>query len=486
MEITKEILETLDETIRAGRVREARAQLKELARSPAKQLHRNLRLPLAALARRTGLFSLALQLLHSAVRSEKGALAQSSPAERVEYAGSLLQLGAVREARELLATVPGRDFPLADLFLAFGHFSEWEYGQAAPVLRRYVANPLLTGYQRLIGEVNLAAAMVIAGGQPDETRLLIERLLARTEQENNQLLYGNVLEIAAQDAFYQNESARMLSLLERIPNPDDLMARKWRAIAKTRRHGQQERGCEELRKVRSQALRELNWEAVRECDLFLGAALGEESLLRRVYFGSPFPAYRARVEQMCGRRFSGAVPSIELGSGENSKELDLMQPTTTGLKPGQLPHRLLLALFEDAYKPKSIAALHGAVFPESYFNPLSSPQQVHQGLKRLRLALAGSASFLGVAEAREFYRLRTRKGVRLEVKFPKAEEAHRIREAHWALALRRDGFVSGKARQVATIWGISLRSANRALGELARAGKLEKRGKGKATVYRWR
>lgn len=474
MEFNRIILDEIDSAIRSGHRASARKRLQAFLADHPKGLPRTALTPTASLARRLGLFSLAVRLLHSTVRPSSRAVSQSSATERVEYAGSLLQLGRLEEARSLLAEISRAEEPTADLFSAFGFFSEWNYRASIPLLERYVASPRLTDYQRRIGEVNLAAALVIDRGAEARRRDLLARLLTTAERDGNRLLYGNLLEIAAQDAIYSDDPARAESLLDRAPVRDDLMVRKWRAVLALR-HGKSNTGA--LLRVRQDALRTGQWETVRESDLFLGAYARDLTRLRHVFFGTPYAAYRERIRQFSHQELALEEPSIKLGRGPEGPPLDLRAPEPLGLSPGQVPHRLLLALLDDFYRPPTIASLHAKVFPGSHFNPLTSPQQVHQAMKRLRLRLA----CLRIVERNGLYEISLPKRERRRLILP--VPSRDIATSSFARALTLDGPFTGKSSDAARIWGVSLRTANRALTRLLSTGLAARTGEGRATVY---
>src|SRR5206468_2581133 len=119
-------------------------------------------------------------------------------------------------------------------------------------------------------------------------------------------------------------------------------------------------------------------ETVRDCDLHRSVATKDEKLLLHVYFGTPHPTFRERILAEYGG--SVALPSRYLWkkTGKSSRILDLTDPEALGLKPGQLLHRALLLLCSDFYRPVRLAALHSRLFPDRYFHPTATPNQIHQ------------------------------------------------------------------------------------------------------------
>ena len=69
-------------------------------------------------------------------------------------------------------------------------------------------------------------------------------------------------------------------------------------------------------------------------------------------------------------------------------------------------HRLLGALASDFYRPFRLASLHALLYPDQYFNPVSSPARFHQATRQLRAWLKASGLSLRLEETDGLYRLR--------------------------------------------------------------------------------
>src|SRR2546430_1421867 len=93
----------VERLIREGKIAPAQRVLGQLAREkiPRASLARY-----AGLARRAGLPGLALRWLVPVVRPSPRRPAQAAPSETIEYAASLIRLGATAEALALLAPFP--------------------------------------------------------------------------------------------------------------------------------------------------------------------------------------------------------------------------------------------------------------------------------------------------------------------------------------------------------------------------------------------
>ncbi|NJL26043.1 MAG: hypothetical protein HC902_13335 [Calothrix sp. SM1_5_4] len=86
-------------------------------------------LPLANIARRTGLSSLGLRLLSPVVMPKTGQTATGP--EIAEYAVLLQKIGAIEESSRMLALIDRERVPESSLYRAFYHFHRWDPAAAA-------------------------------------------------------------------------------------------------------------------------------------------------------------------------------------------------------------------------------------------------------------------------------------------------------------------------------------------------------------------
>jgi hypothetical protein len=168
MRTARKTLTGLESLVRSGESAKARRILRELRLD---RLTRAEKLQAANLARRSGLPELSIKLLNRVMRPRSGA-SDASARERAEYAAALSRIGATSEALGILESLKGSDHPEVPLFHAFALISQWDYRGAIPLLRRH-ERAAQTDYQRLIGRVNLVAALVFER-QSREARELLE------------------------------------------------------------------------------------------------------------------------------------------------------------------------------------------------------------------------------------------------------------------------------------------------------------------------
>ncbi len=451
----------------------------------------------ASLAWRSGLPELGLRALHALVRPSQRRPVAASPAEKAEYGHCLVKYGAVEEGRALLAEVEPHSYPDVLFYRTSPLVAHWDYASSIPLLWQYLKTPQLDPYKRLVAEVNLAAAFVHEGEIRRATPLL-RQLLYTSSLRGYRLMLGRVLELTGEALLTSRnwKGARrfLAEASERLKDTasvDAFIAQKFSAfVAFASSAGQA--GSAELGAVRAEAIRREHWETVRDCDRLQALHQKDPESLRRIYHGTPFPHYRARLLEE-----SGLKPE-DLGSdyrwfpaGRTKKQdpapsLDLIDLTFRGktleLKRDSLVHRLLLALSEDFYRPLRLAAVFNKVHPTLHFNPLTSPPSIYDAMTRCRAWAASHRLPLRIAEKGGFYWLETDPGVCLRV-----PGAHREPGVGMKILALRRAFPDHEfgIEEAAGFFATSTRTALRFVGEAVRSGTLRRVGKGRATRYRF-
>lgn len=482
----EERLSAIDSAVKEGRSQEARHLLSVIARERPPRL---LWGRAASLARRAGLPLLSLRLLNPAVRPTRGSPATATPQETAEYAASLTRAGAVDEALALLRTLRAEDVVEARFYEALAQFTRWNYEAASGLLRDYVMDPRISSYARLVGRVNLAAALVTER-RLDEASAVLEELRLETESGGFRLLHGNCLELSAQASIFSKrwkDADRFLTeARDRLAGTDSLdllFVDKWIAVAELLRRGPNPARRGALSAVRREAARRRHWETIRDCDRFLAVATGDRKRFAHVYFGTPFAAFRARLlvdfpgDARLPDRYRWHLGPPGKIRGEFDPRAGSFEPGGR-LKPGQILHRLLLALSEDFYRPLRAAALFARLHPTEHYNPTASPLRVHQALLRFRRWCAYRRVPLAVVESGAEYRLDSRRafGVRID---------RSLDESGPLVAARGSLPETFAARDLEELAAVSRNTALRWLREGMRRGSLEALGGGRSRKYRF-
>ncbi len=412
MALQPTVIKKIENNIREG---EGLHVAKKLHKFLKEHVSRNDRLQLASFARRVHLPNLALRFLGPIIRPQQRCYAEPTDAERVEYAASLIKVGATGEALQILHGVDEKLVPDTLLYQSFALVAKWEYLETIPLLTRYISLPGVTDYHRLIGRVNLAAALVYENRYPQADTLLHD-LLRETAGASFRLLRSNTLQLLAQNAVSRRDwmnAQEYLHLAEKTLAPgsemDQLFIQKWKIFVSILRSPKSEFVCTQLSAFKAKALDLRHWETIRECDRFEALATRNETLLWSVFFGTPYSGYRNRLLLEYGSQLS--VPKQYLRHFSDNRNpttvVDLFAGqvigSAEGLKVGQLVHKALVILASDFYHPFNVGALYHHLYPNQYYNTVASPVRIYDIIRRLKRWLRAANVAIRVEEYRGQY-----------------------------------------------------------------------------------
>lgn len=373
--------------LRAGRVGAVSERLRALKLT---SVPRELRLPVANLCRRSGLWTIGLRLLSNLLRSERALDTPATDAEKAEYAMLLVKVGSLGEAKSIFREVSCEQVPQIEMFRAFCEIASWNYSSAIDHLKSYLAAGG-EGYQLLVAKVNLASALVWME-RTEEATSLLDELVADTQRSGSLRLLANCLELRGQAYLQMGDFAacerdldQACEILRSNATSDQLFLLKWKAICSALRRA----APQSIQEFRAVAVERRHWESVRECDFYTLKIEFDEDLFRRLICGTPYESYRSKVcralgvaspdgayllGEKGGRCFDVQMGHLEQGSIEQG----------SSLKSGDKVHQMIHALLNDFYKPMSIGAVFNDLFSDEYYNPFSSPTRIHQVVSRTR------------------------------------------------------------------------------------------------------
>jgi len=355
-------------------------------------------LPLANLSRRVGLIPAGLKFLSPVVRPKNKISSEPTPRELAEYAVLLQRNGSLEESQILLSKINANFFPEVLLYQALCHFNQWNYGTAIPLLERYL-NHSLTPYQAIVGQVNLAAALIITYNFSSAFELL-EATIGEARAGGWFRLVGNSHELKAQAHIASSrysEARENLELsheiLQKTETVDSLFVMKWRAIVDGLERGE----LNHLLNFKNLAVEKREWESVREASLFelkiqsLHKSISMDQL-NHLYFGTPFACYRKRTQDFLGvlpnaQEYSYGFskgPKFDLLTGRFAQFSPEPEFAAQSIAPGKKVHQFLCSLLRDFYRPPNIGEIFAELFRGEYFDIFSSPARVHQILWRTR------------------------------------------------------------------------------------------------------
>ena len=483
--VFRRALERCEENVRRAEVNLARRELLAL---DWPKCPRSDRLLGAALCRRTGLVQLGLRALAPVVRGLRGTESRRevdpTPAESAEYGVLLQRAGAVPEALRVLGGVDVAKAPEALLYRAFCLFNVWDYEASIAPLSEFQTrgdDP----YLRLVARVNRLAALAAIGRHQEavdefDSTVTLARNLGAVR------LAGNCHEILAQTWIATGEWTKAEEalgearrLLPEIGTLEGLFVAKWKAVLVALRDGELAR----LVAFRELAARQGDWESVRESDLFALKASYEPALHERLHFGTPFTAYRERAVRELGRSVNATSVSFGVG-GFGAPTLNLISPEQSfpvAFGSGGQTHRALVALVSDQYRPQSLGGLFSALWPGDHFDPFSSPDRVHQVIRRLRRWLSQNSFPAEIVQFKGRWRLDTTGPLLIRV-----DGAVEALSAEQALLRSLESAVGGRAfsaKEARTILGLSESGFQRWAVWALENGRASRFGAGPATRY---
>lgn len=480
------ILSHIEELVHSGKAKEAQTALYHLKK---KGISPKDLLEAATLARRAALPELALTILFPVVRPASKVKRQATDKDRVEFAASLISLGAIEEARELLNSVNTKETPQALFHSARIALLQWDYPTAIPNLRAFINTGTLSVYERLEAKLHLLPALLA-----ENNLISFKLLLAQVTEESSQRGFASFYAIALRllgdyelkrsdselaDSYF--ESAEMA--LRNWANPELIATKKCRAILRFAKNPHSKTEKEKLFSVREEALCLNQMEAVRDIDFQIARITNDQSLFLKLYFGTPFPSFKAKVlpylESGVPRTYAYAVPMADAKRTRlHERQIDL----SPCLKPGKALHRLYQILLSDFYRPFSPATLFARLYPSELFLGTGSNNRVHRAVLRLKTWFHTHGIPLQIQMQSGTYRLVATAPCKIQLHDEREVLIGYDIRSHMIRKSLPNEFT---LKQAGNLLGISVSSATSVLRSVLETGVLLKKGKARNTVYAW-
>jgi tetratricopeptide (TPR) repeat protein len=428
---------------------------------------------------------------------------RADPHEQAEYAACLIKLGATLEARKLLQNLlqnlsqnlsqssqqEEAQEPMATAlkYFAFTFVHEWDYESVVPLLTKYLSLAGITSYDRMVGTLNLAAALIAIERFNEAVDVLLP-LRAQAESEGFKLVLGNSCELLAQTQIHLGQFAKADDYLSsawdalHLAQPRyKLYLEKWRAIARLVQAPRDPLALSQLRRVRREAIAASEWEIIRECDFYESLHVFDEAMFLHLYFGTPYASYRAKMLKKSERPIvipetyvwggRKTQPVLDLGSGLDGEGRMIV-------KKGQALLRLAKALTFDFYAPAPVAQIFSQVFKDECFLSETSAERIYELVRRLKAQMLGAGMEISVTALERGYKLDV---VNSSCGFIVANE-QTIGSLQSDIQ-RHFGGSEFRLRQLVEKVSIPHTTLYREIKRLIEAGILETRDKGKHTRY---
>lgn len=417
----QEILLKLEAAVVRGENAEVQASFENI---PPRSVPREFACKLAELAWRVSLPLAALKILHPLVYPENKFLQKANDKEKTFYCAALINLGATFEATQIANSIDSQVEPEVLLIQSFAYFKTWNYQPSVALLQKYLEHPNLSSYKKLLGKVNLAAAWICLF-KLEPAQALLTEIQAECERGQYLLLLGNCFELRAQIDFFKRDFDAALPWLEKslelLKNQDgdfSLYADKWRIISRCIQNPSVE-NLQDLQKVRERARSILNWETLRECDLFESIATHNDELLKKLIHGSPFEYYRKRARQLTAKTISTQGEYHWTLGSNTAHTKQIFNPYEKQAGAALFDKPMLLALFDaltkDFYKPSNMGLLFQNIYKNEEFNPDTTPDRILKLIKRLNLWFAEHAIQLRVIIKKSEFSLAAPEGAQVQI-----------------------------------------------------------------------
>jgi DNA-binding transcriptional ArsR family regulator len=481
--------------VRSGQVKEAIASLNKVLKSH-KYKQRD-EAVLANLLRRCGQPQVSLGILRKRIFHDAVPKFEAFPKESAEYAAALIALGSTSEANRILSLLELQSSkpPEVALFASYLHLRQWDYKSAALSLKTYLDSNKLASYERLVGQVNLAAALLVTEDR-DFDRVLRQAQSGAAELKALRL-QANLAEIELQASISRNDQAQALKAIQNLESKvnqtptEKLIVQKWRGVLllRSRKVSQAQQVLQEARKA---ALKQNDPELLRHLDLYVSLATQNQVLLNRVLVGTPFSNFldinkieiekfglKAEVPESAEWNLSPSDGQANIKRGALFRDSDLEESQN-------LPFRLYRAFLYDTYRAPTTVEIHERLNPDLMYHPRSSPNAIDQLIhrlnqafkqKKLKLFASIQSSRLSITCSKsEFW-------VPIAPQLIKAKAESALLVMHKKL---KDQFHSKdfSAKQAALALSKPQRSVQRALKGLKEAGLLAASGQGRLCEYK--
>lgn len=408
----------IDSLIQSGNVAEARRLIGAISKKsvPIECAHL-----LAALARRVGQPEIAITLLRPILHPVKKLLALPKDEDKLEYGASLLRVGAQSEAVKLLKSVSAETFPQALFFQALALIKSWDCADAVPLLRTYLLKEKAE-YRVIDGKVNLALCLLWMKSYPEAQTLLVE-ILDYGDKNGFPLHSANARRFFGVLHFYQKNWEEALDHLKKadavfgpIRGLEALFVKKWVSLTKLYQSPESKEARMAVEEVRREALQLRHWETLRDLDHHLAVLCQDAELFQRLYFGTPYEAYKRRIETELSAHEMPDMYEWKLPENCTDPKIDILSGASALVPPGKVLHRLFTTLVSDFYKPFNIPGLFESMFPDDFYSVTSSKLRVAQGIKRLRGLLSEKKLPLTVAHEQGAYFLTSKEGCAIVIR----------------------------------------------------------------------
>ncbi len=420
--------------------------------------------------------------------------------EKLQFGMALRQLGALDFAQKIFSGIDSTNVPDVLLYKSISRFNQWDYEATLNDLIAYTESPKITEQQKMIGLVNLAAALAHTE-KYDQALDIIQKAFRLAAKFNHQLIKANLMELWAQILVSSNHFEEASSKLQEatlLINDNQsiykLFVEKWRAILSLKQTNCSKESLQALNAVRDKALQLKHWESIRDCDFYFATHKKDPYLFLRLFFGTPYSKYRHRL--MVKMNQPTIVPKSFVWSGsfrfspEDVDEKMQIDLTQNDIKIGSQEfdqfhlHILILkGLRCDFYAPVKPVSLYLRILKNENLMPEEAIQRVFNAVSKLNTVLKKENIPLEVVSSDEGYRLTFKERyflkIPIELQFQDRQEFF---QSHLKKPFSEQIFSSS---DVCDVLQLSKRTTIRYLKDAVESGTLASEGAGSKIRYRF-
>ncbi len=468
----KKLME-ISKLIEQGETKKAKEKLFAIKRD---EIDRSLLCEYCSLLRRLSLSDEVIKVLNPIIHPKVRRTDIASELEKVEYAGALVRLGLISEALEILKKIDSKKVPRALMIQGFAHIGLSDYKNSNRAFENYLdLEKRQTLYDDFIAKVNLLQGHIFLKNHQDASSL-IQELKNELDPKAYKLLYIALYEFES-ELFRQKSQFKKaiktvsqgIKLLGDIDTIDTLLIYKQKAIILAFESGD----ISELLKVKEKAKQKNHIDTIRETELFISLINQDKNLAKKLYWGTPYPHYKKRINSYLGQLLTKEELSEYRFQKRKGEIIEI--ENVKGLKKNQIPHRLFKILLGDFYEGQTKKRIFNALFPTEYYSPTHSGNRVQQALQRLKSLIAQNDLPFSLNEYKGRFSLSPTRAVTLTTNFSQTSDLYTYFKNNWFTI-----------KDVEKEFNISWRTAHRRVKNLCNNSFLESKGRTASKKYRFK
>lgn len=486
--LSNHLLSEIDTLIQSGQIEKASESLKSIKQSGLSRTQYSF---FVQLCWRTGNVDIGLHFLNPFIKNRAVKL---SPAEWVEYAMCLCNIGAIFEAQTVLKK-NAQEHELFNLYMGFSLIYLWDYEGAVVSFKEAIRIIDPKSYSYSVALVNLLACYVAIDNFTEANQLYSK--LKTDIPGKFQRLHHNLSEIYLQLLCGEKRIDEGMKFLNQqyssatLTGPEKFLFHKWKTILQVE-SGSVDKN--ELLSVSQIANTHSMWEIARDCETRFAFLTKNPIFLKRVFYGTPWEKFRERIykkfkdEVNFTTTFDMWLYPYNEESNKEKTEPQFVIDTEEGtigklsLKKASLSHRLIRVLVSDLYRPHSIGGMFSKLFEDESFDIATSPNRIYRAISELRELIEIEKIPLEIRQIGHGYKLIPLIGIKIRI--PSSFDAKKIDIKISNLKAKfKDDFT---AKEVSEELNVSIKTAQRMINAAIDSNTIEKFKIKTAVRYRWK